>query len=131
MIPIDFQVTSSKVKVKQLFWAQCVVRSISFNPFLTCFGQVLLLQRRYTWILHHGEHICFWNISCFSDSYNLHYFYRSWGSRRRNFQTQKRNWGTVYRVNVGSTYCTWSLILKDCVFYNTCPLWNFRIFCYF
>ena len=27
-------------------WAQCVVHFIYFNPLLTCFGQVLLLQRR-------------------------------------------------------------------------------------
>ena len=33
MIPIDFQVTCSKVKVKPLFSAHCVVRSISFEPF--------------------------------------------------------------------------------------------------
>ena len=33
MIPIDFQVTWSKVKVKPLFSAHCVVRSIFFNPF--------------------------------------------------------------------------------------------------
>ena len=33
MIPIDFKVTCSKVKVKPLFWAQCVFRSISFDPF--------------------------------------------------------------------------------------------------
>ena len=64
MIPIDFQVTCSKVKVKPLFWTQCLVHFIYFNPLLTCFGKVLLLQRRYTWILHHGGHIYFWNISC-------------------------------------------------------------------
>ena len=46
MIHIDFQDTCSKVKVKPLFWAQCVVHFIYFNPMLTCFGQVLLLQRR-------------------------------------------------------------------------------------
>ena len=34
MVPIDFQVTSSKVKVKPLFSAHCVVRSISFDPFI-------------------------------------------------------------------------------------------------
>ena len=34
MIPIDFQVTCSKVKVKLLFSAHCVVRSISFDPFI-------------------------------------------------------------------------------------------------
>ena len=34
MIPIDFQVTCLKVQVKLLFWAHCVVRSISFDPFL-------------------------------------------------------------------------------------------------
>ena len=33
MIPIDFQVTCSKVKVKPLFSAHCVVCSISFDPF--------------------------------------------------------------------------------------------------
>ena len=33
MIPIDFQVTCSKVKIKPLFSAHCVVRSISFDPF--------------------------------------------------------------------------------------------------
>ena len=33
MIPIDFQVTCLKVKVKPFFWAQCVVRSISLDPF--------------------------------------------------------------------------------------------------
>ena len=33
MIPIDFQVTCSKVKVKPLFSAHCVVRSILFGPF--------------------------------------------------------------------------------------------------
>ena len=33
MIPIDFQVTCSKVKVQPLFSAHCVVRSISFDPF--------------------------------------------------------------------------------------------------
>ena len=33
MIPIDFQVTCSKVKVKPLSRAQCVVSSISFDPF--------------------------------------------------------------------------------------------------
>ena len=33
MIPIDFQVTCSNVKVKPLFSAHCVVRSISFEPF--------------------------------------------------------------------------------------------------
>ena len=33
MIPIDFQVTCSKVKVKPLFSDHCVVRSISFDPF--------------------------------------------------------------------------------------------------
>ena len=33
MLPIDFQVTCSKVKVKPLFRAQCVVCSISFDPF--------------------------------------------------------------------------------------------------
>ena len=33
MIPIDFQVTCSKVKVKPLFSAQCVVHSIFFDPF--------------------------------------------------------------------------------------------------
>ena len=33
MIPIDFKVTCSKVKVKPLFRAQCVVCSISFDPF--------------------------------------------------------------------------------------------------
>ena len=33
MIPIDFQVTWSKVKVKPIFSAQCVVHSISFDPF--------------------------------------------------------------------------------------------------
>ena len=33
MIPIDFQVTCSKVKVKLLFSAHCVVRSIAFDPF--------------------------------------------------------------------------------------------------
>ena len=113
MIPIDFEVRYSKVKVKPLFSAHCVVRSISFdpftwsipnlvqglpsmsrwsllilrshvqmsrsnhsfepsvlstiylNPFVTCFVQVLLLQRRLTWILHHGGHRCFWNISCY------------------------------------------------------------------
>ena len=32
MIPIDFQVTCLKVKVKPLFSAQCVVCSISFDP---------------------------------------------------------------------------------------------------
>ena len=32
MIPIDFQVTCSKVKVKPLFSAHCVVHSISFDP---------------------------------------------------------------------------------------------------
>ena len=35
-----------KVKVKLLFWAQCVVYLIYFNPLLSCFGQDLLLQRR-------------------------------------------------------------------------------------
>ena len=45
MIPIDFQVTYSKVKVKLLFWAHCVVHFIYFNPLVTCFVQVLLLQR--------------------------------------------------------------------------------------
>ena len=54
MIPFDFQVTCLKVKVKPLFWAQYVVHFKYFHPLLTCFGQVLLLQRRYTWILHHG-----------------------------------------------------------------------------
>ena len=34
MLPIDFQVTYSKIKVKPLFWAHCVVRSISFDPFI-------------------------------------------------------------------------------------------------
>ena len=57
-----FKVTCSKVKVKLLFWAQCVVHFIYFNPFVTCFVQVLLLQRRLTWILHHGGHRCFLNI---------------------------------------------------------------------
>ena len=33
MIPIDFEVTRSKVKVKPLFSVHCVVRSISFDPF--------------------------------------------------------------------------------------------------
>ena len=33
MIPIDFQVTCSKVKVKPLFSAHSVVRSISYDPF--------------------------------------------------------------------------------------------------
>ena len=33
MIPIDFQVTCSKVKVKPLFLAHCVFLSISFEPF--------------------------------------------------------------------------------------------------
>ena len=33
MIPIDFEVTYSKVKIKPLFSAHCVVRSISFEPF--------------------------------------------------------------------------------------------------
>ena len=33
MIPVDFQITCSKVKVKPLFSAHCVVRSISFDPF--------------------------------------------------------------------------------------------------
>ena len=33
MIPIDFQVTCLKVKVKPLFSAHCVVCSISFDPF--------------------------------------------------------------------------------------------------
>ena len=33
MIPIDFQVTCSKVKVKPLFSAHCVFRSISLEPF--------------------------------------------------------------------------------------------------
>ena len=33
MIPIDFQITCLKVKVKPLFSAHCVVRSISFDPF--------------------------------------------------------------------------------------------------
>ena len=33
MIPIDFKVTCSKVKVKPLFSSHCVVRSISFDPF--------------------------------------------------------------------------------------------------
>ena len=37
MIPIYFQVTCSKVKVKLLFWAQCVVHFINFNPLVTCF----------------------------------------------------------------------------------------------
>ena len=67
MIPINFQVTCSKVKVKLLFWAQCVVHFIYFNPLVTCFLQVLLLQRRWTWILYHGRHRCFWNISCFNN----------------------------------------------------------------
>ena len=65
MIPIYFQVTCSKVKVKLLFWAQCVFHFIYFNPLVTCFIQVLLLQRIKTWILHHGGHRCFWNISCY------------------------------------------------------------------
>ena len=34
MVPIDFQVTCSKVKVKPLFSAHCVVRSIYFDPFI-------------------------------------------------------------------------------------------------
>ena len=33
MIPIDFKVTCSKVKVKPLFRAECAVCSISFDPF--------------------------------------------------------------------------------------------------
>ena len=33
MIPIDFQVIYSKVKVKSLFWAQGVVHFISFDTF--------------------------------------------------------------------------------------------------
>ena len=33
MIPNDFQITCSKVKVKPLFSAHCVVCSISFDPF--------------------------------------------------------------------------------------------------
>ena len=45
MVPIDFQVTCLMVKVKPLFWAQCVVHFIYINILLTCFGQVLLLQR--------------------------------------------------------------------------------------
>ena len=32
----------------------CSLKWISFNPLLTCFGQVFLLQRRYTWILQYG-----------------------------------------------------------------------------
>ena len=64
MIPIYFQVKCSKVKVKLLFWAHCVVHFRYFNPLVTCFVQVLLLQGRLTWILHHGGHRCFWNISC-------------------------------------------------------------------
>ena len=39
-----FKVTCSKVKFKLLFLAQCVVHY--FNPLLTCFGQILHLQRR-------------------------------------------------------------------------------------
>ena len=35
MVPIDFQVTCSKVNIRSLFWAQFVVCSISFDPF-TC-----------------------------------------------------------------------------------------------
>ena len=31
--PVDYQVTCSKVKVKPIFSANCVVRSISFDPF--------------------------------------------------------------------------------------------------
>ena len=61
---VDVPYWGSKVKVKPLFWAHCVVHFIYFNPLLTCFWQVLLLQRRYTWILHHWGHVCFWNISC-------------------------------------------------------------------
>ena len=45
----DFQVTCSKVMVKPLLWANCVVHFIYFNHLLTCFGQVLLLQRRLNW----------------------------------------------------------------------------------
>ena len=45
MIPIDFQVTCSKVKVKSLFSAHCVVHFVYFKPLLTCFGQVLLLEK--------------------------------------------------------------------------------------
>ena len=49
MIPIDFQVTYSKDKVKPLFWAQCVVHFIYFYPLLTCFGQ----GQVYTWYIVH------------------------------------------------------------------------------
>ena len=62
----DFQVTRSMSKVKPPFRAQCVVHFIYFDPLLSCFGQVLFLQR--TWISHHGGFICFWNISCLSKS---------------------------------------------------------------
>ena len=44
MIPIDFQDTCSKVKVKPLLSPVCC--PLYFNPLLTCFGQVWLLQRR-------------------------------------------------------------------------------------
>ena len=44
MIPIYFQVTYSKVKVKLLFWAQRVVHFRYFNPLVTCLVYVLLLQ---------------------------------------------------------------------------------------
>ena len=43
---LNVQFTCSKVKVKPLFSAHCVVYFIYFEPLLACFGQVLLLERR-------------------------------------------------------------------------------------
>ena len=54
MIPIDFQVTCSKVKVKPLFSAQYVVRSISFDPFtwsILNLVQGLLSMSRWTLLI--------------------------------------------------------------------------------
>ena len=98
MIPIYFQVTCSKVKVKLLFWAQFVVHFIYFNPLVTCFIQVLLLQRIKTWILHHGGHRCFWNISCL--------ICRSTGSTWKPLNPVSPSWGNLGTRWVGGD--TWN-----------------------
>ena len=66
MIPIDFQVIFSSVKVNPLFWALWVVHFIYFNPLLTCFGQVFASTEKINLNLHHGGHICFWKFCCYS-----------------------------------------------------------------
>ena len=80
MIPLDFQVTCLKVKVKPLFWDQYVVHFKYFNPLLTCFGQVLLLQRRLTWILHHGGAYMFLKhfLFCLKFTEKYQHFYQTW-----------------------------------------------------